>query len=660
MTIGEARTLSCKEAGSNPRTFSRVSYCGARPVRTEMGVRTPMASRMTGQARRWTAVGAAAALLGSLFFWGATPSYAVHDTGMFELDGNTAQNATPPPYDWEGLFNADGTHKITPSFTSPLLASGFFADAAKPDHSYFAQSDKDIHDITTWKCKTVKTPTPKDDLLNAYAAVVQVPAGAPDNAGHKVLYLGSERRSNNGDSFAGFWLLKDPTVGCTTTGATTPFTGHHTVGDIFVASNYTNGGGSQDVQVYAWQAAKPHLKLLTAGAVCNPAVTGDDACAIANTDTITPPWDTQTLKKNEFVEAGVDLTALLGNAGVTSCFSTVLAETRSSQQTTAELKDFTAGTFNTCPPPPITTTATPGGPLVTPGTPEHDVATVRAVDDLPTPTGTVSFFLCTPDEVTAGGCEDSAGTQVGSPVTLDNGSATSATIDGTTTPNDLATGKYCWRAEYTPDEESAGIYVPSSETNADVGGPGAECFVVIKNTTTITTQASPTTGTVGVAITVGDTASFAPTNLVVPPTGSVTFTLYSDDTCSTAVPGVSGTGDITTSGGVSSASFQTSWTPTAPGTYKWIAAYPGDADNTAFTTGCGDDNEQITITAPPTTPTSPTSPPPPTSPPTPTSPPLANTGFPTGTYLGSAVGLLLAGALILGFSVRRRRGRHEA
>ena len=100
----------------------------------------------------------------------------------------------------------------------------------------------------------------------------------------------------------------------------------------------------------------------------------------------------------------------------------------------------------------------------------------------------------------------------------------------------------------------------------------------------------------GVAIAaVGDTATFAPTDLVAPPTGSVTFTLYSSASCTTAVAGVSGTGVIATGGGASTAEFHTWWTPPTAGTHYWIASYPGDANNTGFTAGCGDANEQLTI-----------------------------------------------------------------
>lgn len=446
-----------------------------------------------------------ALLAAGLLIWGAQASFAVHDNGMFELDGNIAHDSgTTPPFDWASLFDASGNQVATPDLNGPLLASGFFSDAAEPDPSFFSGSVKDGDSIGSWNCKTQNNALAKDDLQNAYAAVVKVPAGATDNAGHKVLYLGSERGSNNGDSFAGFWLLKDPTVGCSGSGG---FAGHHTDGDILVVSNYTNGGGTHNVQVYEWQGDDA-----TGGPVALPAFDGakcggaanDTACAIANADTITSPWAPTSHPTNTFVEAGVDLTAVLNTTG-DSCFSTFLAETRSSQEITAELKDFTGGTFNTCPPAPITTTATPGGTAVLPGTAQHDVATVGTAD---TPaTGTVSFFLCGPAEVTAGGCE-TGGTQVGSDVTLTGGSATSDDIDGTTTPDDNADGTYCWRTEYTPDDASAGVYLSSTHTNADVTGDGAECFVVATPPTSA--SSSPSLSTSATSST--PSLSFAPTS----------------------------------------------------------------------------------------------------------------------------------------------------
>ena len=115
-----------------------------------------------------------------------------------------------------------------------------------------------------------------------------------------------------------------------------------------------------------------------------------------------------------------------------------------------------------------------------------------------------------------------------------------------------------------------------------------------KASPSIATQAGPTSSTVGTATTIGDTATFQNTSSVAP-TGSVTFTLYSDNTCTTPA-GISGSGAISTSNGVSSASFSTAWTPTATGTYYWRASYPGDLANNSFTTTCGAANEVVAIT----------------------------------------------------------------
>ena len=258
-------------------------------------------------------------ILAGLMWIGA--AQAVHDNGMFELDGNTVHNAvTTPPYDWNSLFGASGNRLITPDpINGPLLADTFVSDAATPDQSYFT-SNKDIQPIASgqqhWGCDPINNPLAKDDLLNAYAALVQVPANAPDNAGDQVLYLGSERGSNNGTSFAGFWLLKDKTVACS---GSNNFSGQHTDGDLLIVSDYTNGGGTQDVSVYRWTGndatGSPVLQSSFDGSICSGSLSNDDACAIANTNTITTPWSPTSHDSNTFVETGIDLTTLLGSNG---------------------------------------------------------------------------------------------------------------------------------------------------------------------------------------------------------------------------------------------------------------------------------------------------------------------------------------------------------
>src|SRR5262249_35768240 len=74
--------------------------------------------------------------------------------------------------------------------------------------------------------------------------------------------------------------------------------------------------------------------------------------AVVNGANITLPWSFTNKSKTpgnvalpgEFLEEGVNLSAL----GLGTCFSTFLAETRSSQSPTATLSDFVLGSFNTC------------------------------------------------------------------------------------------------------------------------------------------------------------------------------------------------------------------------------------------------------------------------------------------------------------------------
>ena len=192
------------------------------------------------------------------------PVHAVDATGQFAMDGRIEgpsypPAATTPPFHWSDLFNASGTPILTHAMYPALLDSVFVADGATPDDTYFTSNGagvKDINPIANWGCAPVNTPTAKDDIQDAYGAVFRIPNNAPENAGHYVAYLGVERLSNNGDSFAGFWLFKDPAVSCSGTNA---FSGHHTNGDLLVLTNFTNG------------AAPPRSTFISGSATTPPA-----------------------------------------------------------------------------------------------------------------------------------------------------------------------------------------------------------------------------------------------------------------------------------------------------------------------------------------------------------------------------------------------------
>ncbi|HEX3623159.1 MAG TPA: hypothetical protein VHT97_12665 [Acidimicrobiales bacterium] len=81
------------------------------------------------------------------------------------------------------------------------------------------------------------------------------------------------------------------------------------------------------------------------------------------------------------------------------------------------------------------------------------------------------------------------------------------------------------------------------------------------------------------------------------PTGTVTFTLFGPDnaTC-TGAPVFTSVKPVNGNGTYPSDSF----TPSAPGVYRWIATYSGDANNAPTATPCGDPLEQVTVNALPT------------------------------------------------------------
>ena len=207
------------------------------------------------------------------------------------------------------------------------------------------------------------------------------------------------------------------------------------------------------------------------------------------------------------------------------CFSSTLAETRSSTSTTATLKDFVLGSFDTCE-AGMTTEASRSG-TITPGQSVTDTATVTGsgTDDPPVPTGTVQFFLCGPAQVTAAGCPPGAGTQIGTPpegeplVAGANSSAT-AISEAVNTSASTAPGKYCFRAVYSGDDN----YDPDEHTNASTAAPQNECFMVQDTSAITTAQKWLPNDTAHVTLASGGT-----------PTGTVTFELFENGTCAAPV-----------------------------------------------------------------------------------------------------------------------------
>ncbi len=197
---------------------------------------------------------------------------------------------------------------------------------------------------------------------------------------------------------------------------------------------------------------------------------------------------------------------------------------------------------------------------VTVGATITDTATLSDGYD---PTGTITFTAYSDDQCTSQVFTDQADV-------TGNGDYTSGAY--TTT----AAGTIYWVASYSGD----GSNVSATGTCGDAN----EASAVAKKQPAIATQAS---GPVTVGATITDTATLSDGY---DPTGTITFTAYSDDQCTSQVftdqADVTGNGDYTSG----------AYTTTAAGTIYWVASYSGDGNNEVVSGSCGDANEASVVT----------------------------------------------------------------
>lgn len=136
------------------------------------------------------------------------------------------------------------------------------------------------------------------------------------------------------------------------------------------------------------------------------------------------------------------------------------------------------------------------------------------------------------------------------------------------------------------------------------------------------------------------------------PTGTITFKAYSpNDTSCGGTPVFTSTVTVNGNGSYNSAVF----TPSATGTYRFIATYGGDDNNGAVAGTCGAANESVTVSPAPTpTPTprpTPTPTPVPTATPTPSPSLLGNIS--TRLKVESGDNVLIGGFIITGTEAKR-------
>ena len=295
-------------------------------------------SRRRGQSRSVLALAAAGILAMGLAT--VIPAQAVDDPNIFELEGNATDEAVHAGDDWENIL--DGTD-------SSLATTGIIPDPAG-ETIFTGGSTKDDLDISGWLHSTGSVPH-KNEITNAYAA-------AYDDGGDLAIYFGLDKFSVNGNSNVGFWFLQESIPEPLPADGT--FGISHEVGDVLVLSEYTNGGAVSAIAVYEWVGSggdtNGTLNLLASDANANCEGTHNpNACGISNqgADPIPSPWPYEPksgpndeFAKGAFFEGGVNLSNLFPSG--TPCFSSFMAETRSSQSVDAVLKDFAFGSFPLC------------------------------------------------------------------------------------------------------------------------------------------------------------------------------------------------------------------------------------------------------------------------------------------------------------------------
>lgn len=285
-----------------------------------------------------------------------TPAQATisRDT-PFELDADPTDNIdVPESDDWNTPPTSGGAIRFT----------GILQD--KAPRSVFSGGDKDTLDVSDWGWKDGSVPD-KDDLTHAYAA-------AYNEEGELLVYFGADRYSNVGDAYIGFWFFKQK-IHAEPGGH---FSGVHSKGDTLVLINFPQGANdAPNLAVVEWDTScrngskdpdcvAPNLRLLLQkeGAIGGNDVCGEELyCAVTNAGEVAIPdmetepsgkWSDYVPKSGNpgvfpaesFFEGGINLSRILGDSD--GCFSSFMAETRSSSSFTASLKDFVLGSFELC------------------------------------------------------------------------------------------------------------------------------------------------------------------------------------------------------------------------------------------------------------------------------------------------------------------------
>src|SRR5436190_4271541 len=184
-------------------------------------------------------------------------------------------------------------------------------------------SDADVDPTTNWHC-VFGNSNDKGDIGNAGAIIL----------GDTLWFLG-DRSSFSGDAQIGFWFFKDDVHPAPDGAKSSPFTGHHSNGDLLIISNFTNGGGHAVPTIYEWLNGVPQLQTTAiADALTNPGTVNAPGGAAGVSMFNGQQWifapksgSAGTYPPPLFFEGYVKLSSI---PGLSACFQRFLLETRNS------------------------------------------------------------------------------------------------------------------------------------------------------------------------------------------------------------------------------------------------------------------------------------------------------------------------------------------
>ena len=287
-----------------------------------------------------------------------------HPTGGFAVDGNGYANYSVPGVgDWfsSPLYPGSGGtifNMGTPEYYDlnyPSI-SIHFADhwGAGKDPTAFGPPSAKIHypydvNFQWWEGNVPD----KNDIGNATVLFTRGDESLGGNPDDLWCIFAGDRLSVDGDAYIDFEFLQNPLYMRTTT--TNPASGYfegmgpdgtRTLGDILVTIRFENGGIQANPVVHKWVLISPGP----------PAVYGWEELPMSdwpanslylssNQEITDAPWDPFGQPEyliNQYAEGAINLSAFVPGIGFDECnyFATVFVRTKTSQSTTAELKDF--------------------------------------------------------------------------------------------------------------------------------------------------------------------------------------------------------------------------------------------------------------------------------------------------------------------------------